>query len=234
MSVGRWYPTVTQLPDGRVLTFAGDNIVNDRPGQPHAFEDASVDSLPSVYNPKTNQWTDLTGAKLTSPLYPYLFVLSDGRVFNAGPDTTTRILDPATWTWSTVGNEPVRRHERRHVPPEQDHEGRRVGGPGLQRREGVQRARSHRGDRHERRKPDLARDGADGVRPLVPQPDAAPGRHGPRERRPVELGRDRSRRSRSFPPRSGTPTRRRGRRSTRSRTGASTTRRRCCCPTAAC
>ena len=34
MSVGRWYPTVTQLPDGRVLTFAGDNIVNDRPGQP--------------------------------------------------------------------------------------------------------------------------------------------------------------------------------------------------------
>ena len=32
MSVGRWYPTVTQLPDGRVLTFAGDNIVNDRPG----------------------------------------------------------------------------------------------------------------------------------------------------------------------------------------------------------
>ena len=28
----RWYPTATQLPDGRVLTFAGDNIVQDRPG----------------------------------------------------------------------------------------------------------------------------------------------------------------------------------------------------------
>ncbi len=26
MAVGRWYPTATQLPDGRVLTFAGDNI----------------------------------------------------------------------------------------------------------------------------------------------------------------------------------------------------------------
>ena len=106
MTVGRWYPTVTQLPDGRVLTYAGDNIVNDRPGQPHAFEDASVDSLPSVYNPKTNQWNDLTGAKLTSTLYPFLFVLSDGRVLNAGPDTTTRILDPATWTWSTVATSP--------------------------------------------------------------------------------------------------------------------------------
>ncbi len=106
MSVGRWYPTVTQLPDGRVLTFAGDNIVNDRPGQLPPFEDASVNSLPEVYNPKTNQWTALESARLTSPWYPQLFVLSDGRIFNAGPDRLTRTLDPATWTWSTVGNSP--------------------------------------------------------------------------------------------------------------------------------
>ena len=32
MSVGRWYPTATVLPDGRVLAFAGDNIVLNRPG----------------------------------------------------------------------------------------------------------------------------------------------------------------------------------------------------------
>ena len=96
MSVGRWYPTATALPDGRVLVFSGDNIVQDRPGQPHPFEDASVNSLPSIYNPKTNTWTDLTSARLTSPLYPFMFVLSDGRVFDAGPDTTTRILDPNT------------------------------------------------------------------------------------------------------------------------------------------
>ena len=116
MSVGRWYPTVTQLPDGRVLTFAGDSIVNDRPGQPHAFEDASVDSLPSVYNPETNQWTDLTGARLTSPLYPYLFVLSDGRLFNAGPDTTSRDPRPGDVDVVDRRSEPLRRHERRHVP----------------------------------------------------------------------------------------------------------------------
>ena len=36
MAEGRWYPTATQLADGRVLTFAGDNIVQDRPGQPHS------------------------------------------------------------------------------------------------------------------------------------------------------------------------------------------------------
>ncbi len=107
MSVGRWYPTATVLPDGRVLAFSGDNIVQDRPGATHPFSDASVDSLPSVYDPKTNTWTDLTAATLTSPLYPFMFVLSDGRVFDAGPDTTTRILDVGTSTWTTVGTSPI-------------------------------------------------------------------------------------------------------------------------------
>ena len=51
MSVGRWYPTATQLPDGRVLTFAGDNIVQDRPGADPPFSDASVDSLPVDLQP---------------------------------------------------------------------------------------------------------------------------------------------------------------------------------------
>ena len=110
MSVGRWYPTATQLPDGRVFTFAGDNIVQDRPGADPPFSDASVNSLPSVYNPRTNTWTDLPGARLTSPLYPYLFVLSDGRIFNAGPDKMTRVIDPATWTWSTVATSPFDGH----------------------------------------------------------------------------------------------------------------------------
>src|SRR5262249_45469001 len=102
MSVGRWYPTVTQLADGRALVFSGDNIVEDRPGALPPFSDASVNSLPEVFDPRTGHWTDLTGASLPSPLYPFLFVLSDGRVLDAGPDMTTRILDPATWTWSTV------------------------------------------------------------------------------------------------------------------------------------
>ncbi len=110
MSVGRWYPTATELPDGRVLAFAGDNIVQDRPGADPPLSDASVNSLPSVFNPKTNTWTDLEGARLTSPLYPYMFVLSDGRIFDAGPDKTTRILSPATWTWSTVGTSPIDGH----------------------------------------------------------------------------------------------------------------------------
>ena len=106
MTVGRWYPTVTQLADGRALVFSGDSIAQDRPGQPHPFEDASVNSLPEIYNPKTNSWTDLTSSTLTSPLYPFMFLLSNGKVFDAGPDTVTRTLDPATGAWTTVGTSP--------------------------------------------------------------------------------------------------------------------------------
>ena len=61
-----------------------------------------------------------------------------------------------------------------------------VGRPRLQRRAHVQRRRAHRCDRHERGEPGLARDGADGLRRAVPEPDAAPGRHRPRERRHVD------------------------------------------------
>ena len=57
MSVGRWYPTATVLPDGRVLVIAGDNIVTNRTGQPHFLKDASVNSLPEIFNPRTNTWT---------------------------------------------------------------------------------------------------------------------------------------------------------------------------------
>ena len=110
MAVPRWYPTATQLADGRVLVLAGDSIVQDRPGQAHSLTDASVNSLPEIYDPSSNSWTSLTGSRLTSPLYPQLFVLSDGRILDVGPDTTTRALSPITWTWSTVGTSPFDGH----------------------------------------------------------------------------------------------------------------------------
>jgi Concanavalin A-like lectin/glucanases superfamily/Malectin domain/Domain of unknown function (DUF1929)/Bacterial Ig domain/Bacterial Ig-like domain len=106
MTVGRWYPTATELADGRVLVFSGDNIVQNRSGQPPPLTDASVNSLPEVYDPTTNKWTDLDAARLTSPLYPFMFVLSSGKVLDAGPDLTTRVLDTASSTWTTIGSSP--------------------------------------------------------------------------------------------------------------------------------
>jgi hypothetical protein len=90
---GRWYPTVTTLADGRALVFSGDNIQADDspPGNPLSFKSSTV---PEVYNPATNSYQRLTGAQVDTPLYPHMFVLPDGRVFDAGPDRQSRILNP--------------------------------------------------------------------------------------------------------------------------------------------
>ena len=89
----RWYPTVTTLADGRALVFSGDNIQADDspPGNPLSFKSSTI---PEVYNPQTNSYTRLTGAAVDTPLYPFMFVLPDGRVFDAGPDRQSRILNP--------------------------------------------------------------------------------------------------------------------------------------------
>ena len=41
------------------------------------------------------------------PLYPFMFVLPNGKLFDAGPDTMTRTLDLATGQWTTVGTSTV-------------------------------------------------------------------------------------------------------------------------------
>ena len=56
MAAARWYPTATQLSDGRVFVFAGDDIDAAGPSVPHAFKSSSINSLPEVYNPATNSW----------------------------------------------------------------------------------------------------------------------------------------------------------------------------------
>ena len=205
--------------DGRVLVFSGDNIVQDRPGQPHPFEDASVNSLPEIYNPKTNTWTDLTSAKLTSPLYPFMFVLSNGKVLDAGPDTITRTLDPNTGTWTTVGTSPFDGMSAVMYRPDKIMKAGTWADPDFNGAQALQRRRPHRRHRHERADPDLALDGADGVRPRVPEPDAAARRHRPRQRRHVDARTAPTSRRRCCPPRSGTPTPRPGRRSPRCTNG---------------
>ena len=60
-----------------------------------------------------------------------MFQLSDGRILDAGPDVTTRVMNPGTWTWSTVATSPFDGGERGDVPARQDHEVRLVREPRL-------------------------------------------------------------------------------------------------------
>ncbi len=93
MAAGRWYPTAVALPNGDVLTVSGSispGVNND---------------LPEVWDNALGSWRALTGARLGLPLYPWLHVAPDGRVFLSGPNATTRFLNTqgaGAWTTSAT------------------------------------------------------------------------------------------------------------------------------------
>jgi hypothetical protein len=93
MNAGRWYPTVTTLPNGDALVVSGQIDMS-----------IGVNPLPQVYQAATNTWRDLTGAQLDQGLYPMMFVTPGGKVIDAGPTHVTRMLDTAgTGEWLWVG-----------------------------------------------------------------------------------------------------------------------------------
>ncbi len=79
MAKGRWYPTVTTLADGRVVTVAGRDA------------SSTVVLIPEIW--EGNRWVKLTGASLTLPYYPRQFVAPNGKLFYAGERIKSRYLD---------------------------------------------------------------------------------------------------------------------------------------------
>lgn len=87
MAYARWYPTVTTLPTGEMLTMAG------------ADQNGSTVPIPEIYD--GTSWRQLSGASLALPNYPRNFVAPDGRIFNAGPSAGSSWLDfsgSGSWT----------------------------------------------------------------------------------------------------------------------------------------
>jgi hypothetical protein len=93
MNAGRWYPTTTMLGNGDVLVVSGS--INNTAG---------VNKLPQVFQSKTGTWRSLTSSQLGQELYPMMVLAPNGKVLNAGPEATTRYLNPSgTGAWSVVG-----------------------------------------------------------------------------------------------------------------------------------
>ncbi len=89
MSLGRYYPTITTLPNGSLLAVSG--------------QDTNLDpvSLPEISTP--TGWRQLTTAPLDidTPFYPPTFVAPDGRVFLAGFLQPSHFLDvTGTGQWT--------------------------------------------------------------------------------------------------------------------------------------
>ncbi len=87
MTATRFYPTLTTLGDGKIIAISGAG--------------ASAD-IPEIYDPIANTWTQLPNAQLPLPIFPFMFLLPNGKLFFAGPLTVTGTLDIPTQSWSVV------------------------------------------------------------------------------------------------------------------------------------
>ena len=97
LDIGRFYPSLTRLSDGRVIATLGDNPPDWGGIDPMYFVD-----VPERYDPEAETWTTLTSA--THPAggltnYPHIYILPfDDLLFQAGPNTGTFLLDLAAGT----------------------------------------------------------------------------------------------------------------------------------------
>ncbi len=95
MNGGRWYPTATTLADGRVMVISGSAAVGGT---------IAVDTVPEIWDGTAWRPTvDFIGL----PLYPRMHVAPDGRVFMAGSNAMTYLLDTGgSGTWTPLASRP--------------------------------------------------------------------------------------------------------------------------------
>jgi hypothetical protein len=87
MAHGRWYATGIVLPDGRIMAFSGYN------------ETGVIDNQVEFYTVGSG-WSSPFTAPFSPNLYPWLHVLTDGRVFNSGGSAYSNMFNPSTQTWT--------------------------------------------------------------------------------------------------------------------------------------
>jgi hypothetical protein len=90
MANGRWYPTLTTLPNGQVIAMSGLGT------------NGSLTNAIETYNPGSNTWSSAgTGPGV---LYPRFHVLPNGQLFYSGPSQDTYFFNPSGNTWTYLGN----------------------------------------------------------------------------------------------------------------------------------
>jgi hypothetical protein len=93
LQVGRYYPTLLQLADGRMLTLSGNG------------PDGGDASVAEVFG--GGDWTLLPQAAQHLEFYPRAHVLPGGDVVTAGQEATAYRLDIASMTWRALGTSPA-------------------------------------------------------------------------------------------------------------------------------
>lgn len=101
MEYGRWYPTLTTLPSGRVMAISG----LDGSG-------TILEGEIETYDPQTRKWSERPEFKRYFPTYPAIFSTTQpGRLFFAGPSTgwgpATKAREPGFWNLDDNTFDPV-------------------------------------------------------------------------------------------------------------------------------
>lgn len=99
MAKGRWYPTVTQLPDNSAIITGG----YDETGK------QSTNQMVDLFKPSAGMsgvgTITTVSTKKTPGLYPFQYVLPSGAMLQTGPETTNSyLLQPGAWTWTRLSN----------------------------------------------------------------------------------------------------------------------------------
>jgi hypothetical protein len=99
MSMGRWYPSVTQLADNSVVITSGYDETGTQNITQLVEWFVPSDDMNGVGTVSTVSTHDPTG------LYPYQYLTQSGQMLQAGPLlTNTYLLTPGTWSWNDIPN----------------------------------------------------------------------------------------------------------------------------------
>ena len=98
MHFPRWYPTLTELSDGRYVAISGNST-----------DSTHWADTPEVYDSSTNTWTALSNistSQVHEEEYPFSYLIPNGNVLNIGPsEDVTNEMNVNSQTWTPVGGQ---------------------------------------------------------------------------------------------------------------------------------
>ncbi len=94
---GRWYPTVTELNDGRMMTTGGLNDTDGGYNNTSEIWDGTKWGAEIPGNPNIPNFPGFG-----FPLYPRMHLLPSGHVFYSAPSSATLDFNPTSQNWTLV------------------------------------------------------------------------------------------------------------------------------------
>ncbi len=94
---GRWYPTVTELNDGRMMTTSGLNDTDGNNNNTSEIWDGQKWSAEIPGDPHIPDFPEFG-----FPLYPRMHLLPSGHVFYSAPSSAAIDFNPSNQTWTLV------------------------------------------------------------------------------------------------------------------------------------